>query len=80
MIEEASALFESSFQNQAFVDGNKRTAITSCAVFLMMNGFALEFDDLQTYEWLMNLYAESKVRRINIENWLREHAKPAASD
>ena len=37
----ASALLESLLQNHPFLDGNKRTGITSAAMFLLINGFQL---------------------------------------
>jgi death-on-curing protein len=76
VIEEAAALFESLSQNHAFLDGNKRTAITATAVFLMLNGYKLHFSDLETYQWLVGLYEAGQVRKPVIESWLREHAKP----
>ncbi|MCP4416034.1 MAG: type II toxin-antitoxin system death-on-curing family toxin [Chloroflexi bacterium] len=33
---------ESLSQNHPFVDGNKRTAITSAAMFLRLNGYVLQ--------------------------------------
>jgi len=38
LIEEAAALWESLAQNHAFIDGNKRTALGACIVFLRLNG------------------------------------------
>lgn len=38
----AAALMESLSQNHPFVDGNKRTAITSVALFLQLNGRSLQ--------------------------------------
>lgn len=72
-IEEAAALFESLSQNHPFLDGNKRTAITATGVFLLMNGFDLQFDDLQAYEWLMDLYEAGRVNKATVEHWLRAH-------
>lgn len=72
-IEEAAALFESLSQNHPFLDGNKRTAITATGVFLLMNGFDLQFDDLQAYEWLMHLYETGRVNKSTVELWLRAH-------
>jgi death-on-curing protein len=46
LIQEAAALWESPSQNHAFVDGNKRVAVTVTAAFLRVNGYRLEFDDL----------------------------------
>lgn len=72
-IEEAAALFESLSQNHPFLDGNKRTAFTATGVFLLMNGFDLQFDDLQAYEWLMELYEAGRVNKSTLEQWLRAH-------
>jgi death-on-curing protein len=38
----AAALMESLVKNHPFIDGNKRTAITSAAIFLQMNGYLLK--------------------------------------
>jgi death on curing protein len=76
VLEEAAALFESLSQNHPFVDGNKRTAITSAGVFLLLNGYKLHFGDLEAYNWLVNLYQTGRVTKSAIEPWLREHARP----
>lgn len=73
-IEEAAALFESLSQNHPFLDGNKRTAITATGVFLLVHGFDLQFDDLQAYEWLMDLYEARRVNKSTVEHWLRAHS------
>lgn len=41
LFSKAGALMESLLQNHPFVDGNKRTAITSAAMFLRLNGYRL---------------------------------------
>jgi death-on-curing protein len=41
LFHKAGALMESLLQNHPFVDGNKRTAITSAALFLRLNGYRL---------------------------------------
>jgi len=38
----AAALMESLVKNHPFIDGNKRMAITSAAIFLQMNGYLLK--------------------------------------
>lgn len=75
-IEEASALFESLSQNHPFLDGNKRTAITATGVFLLLNGYRLLLDDLEAYNWLIELYDSGRVNKSTIEPWLRGHAEP----
>lgn len=42
LFEKAAALMESLAQNHPFVDGNKRTAITAVALFLLQNGRRLQ--------------------------------------
>lgn len=42
LFEKAAALMESLAQNHPFVDGNKRTAITAAALFLLQNGLRLQ--------------------------------------
>jgi prophage maintenance system killer protein len=57
------------------VDGNKRTAITATAVFLMLNGYRLVFHDLEAYHWLIGLYESGHVNKVSIERWLRQHVQ-----
>ena len=38
----AAALMESLIKNHPFIDGNKRTAITSAGIFLQINGYLLK--------------------------------------
>src|SRR6266699_7070956 len=56
LIEEAAALWESLSQNHPFVDGNKRVAVTVTAAFLRVNGYRLEFDDIEAFSFLIGLY------------------------
>jgi death-on-curing protein len=49
IIQEAAALWESLSQNHPFVDGNKRVAVTVTAAFLRVNGYRLEFDDIEAF-------------------------------
>ena len=76
VIEQAAALLESLSQNHPFVDGNKRTAIAVTAAFLRINGFRLEFHDLEACHFLIQLYETSQFRFDRLEPWLRQHAHP----
>ena len=73
IIQEAAALWESLSQNHPFIDGNKRVAITLTAAFLKVNGYQLEFDDLNAYAFLMRLYESGNLKFNELEAWLREH-------
>ena len=74
LIQEAAALWESLSQNHPFLDGNKRVAVTVMAAFLKVNGYKLEFDDLEAYAFLINLYESGRMRFQELESWLRRHA------
>ncbi len=76
VVEQAAALLESLSQNHPFVDGNKRTAIAVTAGFLRINGFRLNFDDLEAYHFLMQLYESNQFCWERLEPWLRQHAQP----
>ena len=75
VIDQAAALLESLSQNHPFIDGNKRTAIAVTAAFLRVNGFRLEFDDLEAYQFLTRLYETHQFRFERLEPWLRQHAQ-----
>jgi death on curing protein len=78
VVEEAAALFESLSQNHPFLDGNKRTAIATAGVFLRINGFKLNFNDIEAYEWLIARYERNEVTKKRIEKWFRDHVAEMA--
>jgi len=76
LIQEAAALWESLSQNHPFIDGNKRVAVTVAGAFLKVNGWRLEFDDLEAYQFVMKLYESGGMRFANLAAWLRAHVVP----
>ena len=62
-----------SLTKPSLLDG-KRTAVT--AAFLRVNGCKLEFDDIEAFKFLVELYENRKFRFGELEGWLREHASP----
>lgn len=79
VIPEAAALWESLSQNHAFVDGNKRVAVTMTAAFLRVNGYRLEFDDIEAFLSLADLYETGRIRFQALDRWLRERVVAADS-
>ena len=75
LIQEAAALWESLSQNHPFVDGNKRVAVTVTATFLNVNGYGLQFDDIEAYTFLLGRYESGTLRFQELEMWLRHHAQ-----
>lgn len=80
LIEQAAALLESLSQNHPFLDGNKRTAISVTAAFLRVNGYRLDFEDLDAYHFLINLYERNQFRFEILDRWLRENSKQVRED
>lgn len=78
--EEAAALWESLSQNHPFVDGNKRTAIGSAEVFLILNGWELDYDPLEAYDFIINLYETGRMKFDVLAAWLREKARPISPE
>lgn len=59
-------------RNHPFVDGNKRTAAVVCETFIMLNGAALNADDLELYPRYVAL-AEGSLSEAEFAAWLRQH-------
>ena len=72
-LEQAAALWESLSQNHPFVDGNKRAAVAVTGAFLRVNGYRLEFDDVDAYNFLVDLYDSGHFRSSELLKWLQEH-------
>lgn len=70
----AAALFHSLIFNHAFVDGNKRTSITSTARFLNMNGFELDVSDKEFVSFPLKVENEH-LSFEKIASWLKKHSK-----
>ena len=76
IFDKAAALFHSLMFNHAFVDGNKRTTISTTARFLALNGFSLEATDREFVDF--PLQVENKHLDLEtIGHWLKEHCKKA---
>jgi len=74
LFNKAAALIHSLLLNHQFVDGNKRTAYTSCARFLAINGYSLEATPKEILTSARNI--ENKKTPIEeIKTWLEKHAK-----
>jgi len=65
----AAALMESLTQNHPFVDGNKRTAITSTALFLQMNGRSLQTTNEELLRFTM-MVTNERASLSTIATWI----------
>lgn len=70
-ITEAAALFESLAINHPFVDGNKRIAFAAMDVFLRMNGYKLNTNSQDAYNFIIGMFEEQKLDIENMKHWLK---------
>lgn len=60
-------------QNHGFVDGNKRAAFLSGAVFLGVNGYRVEAEQAEVIAAMLSL-AERVIGEAGYAQWLRDHS------
>lgn len=77
VVDKAAALAFSLAMNHPFIDGNKRIAHASMAVFLDLNGLAIEANT-DEQERLMLELAAGRISRVNLSTWLNSHVSPRA--
>jgi death-on-curing protein len=78
LIAEAAALWESLSQNHPFIDGNKRTALSSMLMFLNLNGLDIVMPEDDLWAFMNGLYETLSLRFEAVEPWLRVHTVPLA--
>ncbi|MDP3297643.1 MAG: type II toxin-antitoxin system death-on-curing family toxin [Thermodesulfovibrionia bacterium] len=69
----AAALMESLIKNHPFIDGNKRTAITSAGIFLQINGYYLKTTQNELELFTIKV-ATCKVSLENIVEWFKKYS------
>lgn len=67
---QAAALLQSLCQNYCFVDGNKRVAFASTAIFLRMNGYRLSLNPDDGEVFLIEQVIQKRVTIEVIAAWL----------
>lgn len=71
--EKGASIVHSIILNHPFVDGNKRTAITSLARFLHINGFGLNATNEQIVKFMLKVATDS-VSQLDISNWIERYS------
>ena len=59
-------------QNRGFIDGNKRTAFVTVALFLEINGYRTEAEQAEVIAAMLSL-AEPIIDEAGYAQWLRDH-------
>lgn len=73
--EKAAALLRSLLDNHPFVDGNKRTAITSAGLFLEYNGRAFTATNEELEQFTRSVVTEDPTVD-ETARWIRAHSRP----
>lgn len=74
IFDKAAALIHSLILNHPFDDGNKRTAITSCAAFLSFNGLHLNLPKEESIQFTLDIDSH-KLSFDDIALWLKNHSE-----
>ena len=72
LFEMAAAYFFHIARNHAFIDGNKRTALACCLVFLSFNEIDIEAESAELEELTVAI-AEGRKEKSEIADFLRSH-------
>jgi death-on-curing protein len=72
---QAAALLQSLCQNHCFVDGNKRVAFASTAIFLRMNGYRLSVKPDDGESFIVGQIIQNRVPIEAIAAWLEDCMK-----
>jgi death-on-curing protein len=70
LCEQAASLLQSLARSHPFVDGNKRVAFATCAVFLRMNGFVLHLEPESAERFLIDRVIAGHAELAEIATWL----------
>ena len=76
--EQAAALLQSLANNHAFVDGNKRVAFATMAIFVRLNGFALRATADDAEAFVIDEVIQGRPPLARIATWIEEHLEFAA--
>jgi death-on-curing protein len=74
---QAAALLQSLCRNHCFVDGNKRVAFATAAIFLRMNGYRLSLDAADGESFIVNDVIGNQAQIETIAAWLEAHMSRA---
>lgn len=62
-------------RNHPFIDGNKRTAFVAVELFLALNGYTLDADDVGCVLTMLAV-ASGSLEEADFAAWIRDHIQP----
>ena len=72
--DKATILLYLLIQNHPFVDGNKRTALSTCFRFLESNGYTLDVGGEELYQFTIGI-ASGQLDKDDVTAWMHEHLR-----
>jgi len=69
----AAALMHSIIKSHPFVDGNKRTAITTASIFLLRNGYCLRASNKELERFILKVTAKN-IELHEIAKWFQRYS------
>ena len=72
---QAAALLQSLIQNHSFMDGNKRVAFATTAIFLRMNGYRIKVEPGIGESFLIDEVIQKRIPIEDIATWLETYMK-----
>ncbi len=63
-------------RNHPFNDGNKRAGFLAILLLLDLNGYDVEFDQVEAVQTILRV-AAGKMREADLANWIRAHIRRA---
>lgn len=76
IFEEAATLMESLAMKHPFVAGNKRVAFLATDTFLRLNGYSIECENNNAFNFFMMLFESKRFRFHNLVTWLSNRVEP----
>ncbi|MBR2143822.1 MAG: type II toxin-antitoxin system death-on-curing family toxin [Anaerovibrio sp.] len=70
--DKAARLLCGIISNHAFIDGNKRTAIHAMEIFLIINGYTIQYED-EDMEQLVVEIASGSINFEQASQWIKNH-------
>ena len=75
LFSKAAALMDSLVRNHPFVDGNKRTAITSAGIFLRINGYRMIVENEELVRFSLAC-AQAQLSLDAMTEWFEHNTRP----
>lgn len=73
LFNKAAALLQSLLKNHPFIDGNKRTALSTTGIFLKLNGYSLKNTHKDEVQFALDV-ANNKFSLEEISQWLKKNS------